>query len=124
MPGLSGFDVLQALQSKFQLGELPVIMVSADSLAHTLLLILCVVLARRVGMSFKNPARNDLILLGYLVDTGTCGRGGLQVVAWPVQQDGTRSHCRSAHAALFSNVASVKNMLRCENCEKCESCES
>ena len=31
MPGLSGFDVLQALQKKFQLGELPVVMVSARS---------------------------------------------------------------------------------------------
>ena len=32
MPGLSGFDVLQALRDKFQFGELPVVMVSVDSL--------------------------------------------------------------------------------------------
>ena len=32
MPGLSGFDVLQALRDKFQFGELPVVMVSVASL--------------------------------------------------------------------------------------------
>ncbi|CAE7803234.1 todS [Symbiodinium sp. CCMP2592] len=31
MPGLSGFDVLQALRDKFQFGELPVVMVSAKN---------------------------------------------------------------------------------------------